>query len=381
MRLIHLADYGGSYPGSFIPMVRAVLERARGRGWEVEAVFSEVARERDWLGELRAEGYACSTAPAGRRELARTVARLATRGEPVILHTHFTAFDLAAARAARRDGAVIAYWHLHSELRPGAWWRGRNAIKFGLLSRSIEEILCVAPNILDQAKGRLAPRDRVALVPNAIDLARFPLVTPARRRTARAALGLPSEAPVLLHFGWDWQRKGGDVFLGAVASLGRRERWSGLVAVTVADREPAQTLARSLAVEDRVRVVAPSDNVAELYAAADVFVAPSRGEGHPFAVAEALASGLPVVASPLAGHELIARGTSGCQIVALASEPFAAAVDALLSRSVAEREQIGAQARRWVVEEMDLGAWSERMLARYDRALARRGTLAPVGAV
>lgn len=373
MRLIHLADYGGSYPGSFIPMVRAVLARARQRGWEVEAVFSEVARERTWLQELRAEGYACSTASTERRHLARTVSRLVAVNEPTILHTHFTAFDLAAARTARHDDEVIAYWHLHSELRREPWWRARNAIKLGLLSRGVEEILCVAPNILDQASRRMAPRDRVALVPNAIDLARFPLVTPAHRRAARTALGLPLEAPVLLHFGWDWQRKGGDVFLRTMASLARRARWSGLVGVTVADPEPARTLARSLGVADQVRVLGPSDDVAELYAAADVFVAPSRGEGHPFAVAESLATGLPVVASPIPGHEMIARGTSACQIVALDAEPIAAAIDALLSASASEREQIRETARGWVVAEMDLGPWSERILARYDRALARRG--------
>lgn len=374
MRLIHLADYGGTYPGSFIPMLRAVLDGGRKRGWEVEAVFSDVARERTWLSELRHEGFTCRLAPKGRKDLAQTVEEVAGTGGGgggTILHTHFTAFDLPAARAARRDRQVIAYWHLHSALRAGAWWQLRNAVKLGLLSRGVEEILCVAPNILDQARARLAPGDRLALVENAIDLTRFPLVSEERRREARANLGLRADAQVVLHFGWDWQRKGGDVFLQAVGSLLERGELDRLVAVTVAG-EQGVGAAERLGIAEHVRVVGPSDDVQALYAAADVFVAPSRGEGHPFAVAEALASGVPVVASPIPGHEMIAKAAAACRIAELDSRAFADGMLAALSLPATERERERLAARSWVVEEMDILAWSERMLERYDRALARR---------
>ncbi|HXC46475.1 MAG TPA: glycosyltransferase family 4 protein [Solirubrobacteraceae bacterium] len=371
MRLIHLADYGGAYPGSFIPMLRAVLDGGRRRGWEVEAVFSDVARDRAWLGELRDEGISCRLAPKRRRALAQTVEEVASAGGAAILHTHFTAFDLPAARAARRDRQVIAYWHLHSALRTGTWWQLRNAVKLGLLSRGVEEILCVAPNILDQARARLAPGDRLALVENAIDLTRFPLVSEERRREARASLGLPADAQVVLHFGWDWLRKGGDIFLQAVSLLLAHGELDRLVAVTVAD-EQAVSAAERLGIAEHVRVVKPSDDVQALYAAADVFAAPSRGEGHPFAVAEALASGLPVVASPIPGHEMIAKAAAACRIVELDSRAFADGVLAALSLPERERERERLAARSWVVEEMDIVAWSERMLKRYDRALALR---------
>jgi glycosyltransferase involved in cell wall biosynthesis len=372
MRLTHLADYGGIYPGSFIPMVRAVLDGGRRRGWDVEAVFSGVARDRAWLSELRQEGFACRLAPTGRGALAQMIEEIVAADEPVILHTHFTAFDLPAARAARRHHQVIAYWHLHSALRSGAWWQLRNAVKLGLLSKDVEEILCVAPNILDQARRRLAPRDRLVLVPNAIDLTRFPLVTPEQKREARAALALPADAHVALHFGWDWHRKGGDVFLRAIASLLRRANMGRVVAVTVADEQPGGALAGSLGIAEHVRALPPSDDVQTLYAAADVFVAPSRGEGHPFAVAEALASGLPVVASPIPGHEMIADATMGCRIAPLDAASFSDAIGEALTRAAADRERLRLAARDWAVDEMDIASWSERMLARYDRALARR---------
>lgn len=375
MRLIHLADYGGAYPGSFIPMVRAVLDGGRRRGWEVQAVFTDVARERAWLQELREEGLACRTVPSGRAAVARTVDELAASDEETILHTHFTAFDLAAARAARRHRHVLAYWHLHSALRAGPWWWVRNAAKLRLLSRGVEEMLCVAPNILEQARARLAPAERLALVPNAIDLTRFPLASDEDRRTARRALDLPADATVILHFGWDWRRKGGDVFLEAIAALPQRAGSGAgeLIAVTVADEQPARGLAGSLGIAERVRILAPSDNVAQLYAAADVFAAPSRGEGHPFAVAEALACGVPVVASPIPGHEMIASETERCRIAALEPSAIADAIAGWIARPAAEHERERVAAREWVVRELDILAWSERMLARYERTLSARG--------
>lgn len=371
-RLIHLADYGGTYPGSFIPMVRTVLDAARQRGWIVEAVFSRIARDRSWLGELQAEGFRCRLADTDRRKLPpELLDEITACDQPIILHTHFTSFDLAAAAAARRHSHVIAYWHLHSALRGAAWWQLRNCVKLGLLSTGVEEILCVAPNIFDQARRRLAPRERLTLVPNAIDLTRFPPVTPENRSHAREMLGLPQAAPVVLHFGWDWRRKGGDVFLEAIAAC-VRAGMDDLIGVTVAEPQPARALADSLKITDHVRTLASTDDVQTLYAAADVFAAPSRGEGHPFAVAEALASGLPVLASPIPGHEMIARGTDACRIVALDPRALAGAIEATLAERRVGRARDRRAARDWVLAEMDIRPWAERMLARYDMAVARR---------
>lgn len=372
--LVHLADYGGVYPGSFIPMVRSVLQLAGERGWTHQAVFSPVAAERPWLSELREQGLTCTVAPAGHGARRELVERLCsqTRG-PVILHSHFTAFDLLAAAAARRHRHVISYWHLHSALRPGPWWQARNIVKLALLSKGVEQMLCVAPNILEQASRRLAPKDRLALVPNAIELERFPPIAPERRRAARATLGLKDEEVVVLHFGWDWHRKGGDLLCHAIASL--REQHlepAGLIVLSAGAPDEALRLSQRLGIADHVRTLPPSEDVAGLYAAADLFVAPSRGEGHPFAVVEALASGLPVVASPIPGHQMIAENVSNCHLAESDAASLAKAIAHALSQPPDDRAAASKAAHQWAVTEMDIGAWSERMLARYDTALDRR---------
>ena len=118
MRLIHLAGYGGSYPGSFIPMLRAVMGAAARRAWECEAVFT----------------------PISRRELTGWVAdMLAEREGPAVLHTHFTHFDVAAAMAgARRDDTAVI-WHVHTPHLAGASAFARNYVKYAVFGRRTDQ--------------------------------------------------------------------------------------------------------------------------------------------------------------------------------------------------------------------------------------------------
>jgi glycosyltransferase involved in cell wall biosynthesis len=183
------------------------------------------------------------------------------------------------------------------------------------------------------------------------------------------------DATVILHFGWDWRRKGGDLLLGAIAALRQRMEIGHLVALTVADGDIVAQTARSLGIADHVRALPPTDDVAALYAAADLFAAPSRSEGHPFAVAEALSSGLPVIASPIPGHEMIAASMRTCTIAALDERAFADAIAAELALPAGERAALQAADQERIVQEMDIRAWSERMLRRYEQALQHRSLL------
>src|SRR5689334_10084323 len=169
VKLIHLADYGGPYAGSFVPMLRAVLGAGRAHGWEVEAVFSEVARGRPWLSELDSDGIPYRFASVDARD---PVSELMGGGR-TILHAHFSHFDLACARVGRRRHDAVVFWHVHSPLAPGLKACTRNAVRFRLLSRGVASILCVAPDLERAVLRRLGPRTRVEFFPNAIDTRRF----------------------------------------------------------------------------------------------------------------------------------------------------------------------------------------------------------------
>src|SRR5262245_6423486 len=55
VRVVHVADYGGAYTGSFIPLLRSAIAATRSAGWEAEALFAEEARGRGWLDVLEAD--------------------------------------------------------------------------------------------------------------------------------------------------------------------------------------------------------------------------------------------------------------------------------------------------------------------------------------
>ncbi len=354
MRLVQLAHYPAPYPGSFVPMLRAALAGARARGWDVEVVLGTDSRDCGWLADLEADGIPVRLVELdGRLRLRRQLSSLLDESPaPTILHTHFTAFDVPAALAAvRRDRAAVV-WHLHSPARADVVGRLRGFAKSGLAARFADRILCVSPDRAAAAIAQGAPRSRVRYFPNAIDASAFGPSSREEQTAARETLGLPADGPVLLHFGWDWERKGGDLFLDAVRTLAGRGRT--FTAVTVAGRAAPEL------------VTLPSGAaVRALYAAADVFVSPSRAEGMPFSILEALASGVPVAASDIPGQVAIADGLGACRVTPLDAHALAGAIESLLDRGPETVERDATEAAARVRAEYDLGPWAARLLDLY----------------
>jgi glycosyltransferase involved in cell wall biosynthesis len=355
MRVVHLARFGGPYPGSFIAMIRAMAEESARRGWSCEAVFDPVARDRPWYGELSGEMPVRAAPPGGRRELAGFVAGVLDESDgPTVLHTHFTGFDLPAAAAARGRANAAVVWHLHTRLADGPAQWARNVAKFAVLGRGADLIVAAGPDIGEQARKRFARR--VEVLPNAIDAARFGLADSAERARARAVLDLPPERPVVAHFGWDWEMKGGPLFLAAAQAL--RARGHDVVPLSVG----------ASVTDDGLVTRPPTDDVRSIYAAADVFVSSSEVEGGPYSVLEALCTGTPVVASPRA-NAMAAGVVDACRIAERTPDAFAEAIAATLDRPAAQAAAEREAARDWVLRERDLRPWSERMADLYRGAL------------
>jgi len=352
MHVAALADYGGPYAGSFVPVLAAVGREARSRGHTFEVVFTPVARDRPWLPEL--EGIPVSFS-SGRslRELASAVPRAD------VLHTHFTSFDVPALLAARGRARVI--WHVHTRMDPRLRVRAANAVKYGVLGRRVGRIVCVAPHIEAMVRRRLAPPARTMTILNAIDAGRFPLRTTERVAAAREALGIAPAERVLLHFGRLWHLKGGDVLLEAVRRLDEE-----VLVLTVAG-EDARRNARELGLDGAVRTLEPVTDVAALYTAADLFVSCSREEGMPYSLLEAAASGTGVVASDIPGQGQIAARLPGARVAALEPAALAAAIDALLGRTAVEARADGEAARAWVRSHADLAIGARRLVDVYEQ--------------
>src|SRR6185295_18528307 len=128
--------------------------------------------------------------------------------------------------------------------------------------------------------------------------------------------------------------------------------------------------AERLGVADRVQLLGDRSDVPDVLAALDVFVLPSRTEGMSNALLEAMAAGLPVVATAVGGNpEVVAPDGSGLLVPPDDPEAMAAAVARLLA-APAEAARLGAAARRRVEESFGARAMVRRLEAVYTALLA-----------
>ncbi|MBX2993078.1 MAG: glycosyltransferase family 4 protein [Bacteroidetes bacterium] len=124
----------------------------------------------------------------------------------------------------------------------------------------------------------------------------------AVRAEVRADLGLNNTARLLLTVGRLSRQKGYDILVPVIRDIARK--FPEVYFVWAGEGEERENLVRSLEVEgirDRVLLPGHRKDVSRLMQASDIFVFPTRFEGHPFALLEAMASGLPVVTSDASG--------------------------------------------------------------------------------
>jgi starch synthase len=178
------------------------------------------------------------------------------------------------------------------------------------------------------------PDAKIARVFNPLDIDAW---VPPARQDVRQALGYCEDAELVVWHGRvDLHRKGLDVLLDAWAKVVRARTDRNLQLLLVGNGPSAAELRVRLAVEERVRwideYVLDRVRLRHLLAAADVYAFPSRHEGFPVALVEALASGLPVVATDAPGVPDIFGGqrSFGVMVPRDDASAFAAALGGLL---------------------------------------------------
>ncbi len=114
----------------------------------------------------------------------------------------------------------------------------------------------------------------------------------------------------------------------------------------------------------------PDKKLPKLYQAADVFAFSTFYEHHPFAVLEALATGLPVVTTTVGGNaESIETGKNGLLVKPFDSKQFSDAILYLLEHPI-EAEEMGAKARKTIVDEYDWSIVVKQAMSVYEEALS-----------
>jgi UDP-glucose:(heptosyl)LPS alpha-1,3-glucosyltransferase len=253
------------------------------------------------------------------------------------------------------------------------WLFHLNVAVSGLLGRLAERvcfrlnnpqrIVCVSEGVAAEIREHFPDQaTRTIAIPNGVDTDAFaPDSRRAQAGAARAQLGIADERLVAIFVGSEWQRKGLEP---AIRALAHAPDWDLLV-VGAGDRERYEQLAEQLGVAHAVHWAGVSRDVAPLYQAADALVFPTSYEAFPLVALEAAASGLPLLATPVNGiRELLADGENGFLIDADPDD--IAARLRLLGADEALRERLGAAARAAALDY----SWA-KMVERHDALYER----------
>ena len=171
-------------------------------------------------------------------------------------------------------------------------------------------LVAVSRRLAEQLESHFKRKD-VTVIPNAVDTHKFTEATRmARRSASRKSLYFGENEFVLLLIGNDWKNKGLGALLRASALL--KDLPLRILVVGIDDPILFKSLIEELNMRDRLRFEAPSNDVMSFYAAADIYVGPSLEDSFGMPMLEALACGLPVIASANAGaSEMIRDGETG----------------------------------------------------------------------
>lgn len=323
--------------------------------------------------ELRATGAAVvHLGSRGLRDLSafRRLLRLARGARVELVHAHLTDAAIWGAGLARLTGCpLVATLHVEPGAAPrwtAPWLRER--VMAAALRRWAARVIAVSAAQRDGwlAAG-MAGRPPV-VVPNGVDLAVHPT---GEREVTRRELGIaPGDRVAIAVAALRGDEKGIDVLLRAMRRIAAGPVPARLLVVGSGAKESTfREMARALGVADHARFLGFRRDIPRLLGAADVFVLPSRRDALPTVLMEAMAAGLPVVASAVGGiPELVDAPATGRLVPPGDETALADALLELLERpSVAAA--LGGAGRRRAEERFGVDRWLASLGKVYASAL------------
>jgi L-malate glycosyltransferase len=300
-----------------------------------------------------------------------------------VVQTHLLgSLDFLVLATRDRHGPVVL-WTVHNalldlradQLPSGQRWtlgakRAAYRAAYRIGGRMADGFIAVSNDVgAAVARAYRPPRSRLFTIPNGVDVERFR--GHAEREAARAGLNLTPQARVIVVVAKLFAQKGHSVLLEALASTPLRPDDAVLFVGDGPERERLEHVAkqRDLAA---VRFLGNRPDVTRVLAASDLFVLPSLWEGLPMALLEGMATGLPVIATDVAGsRQVVVPGESGMLVAPGDPRALASAVTHLLEDDV-ERERLGRGALERVQAEFSAGRQAARHAEVYEASMTRR---------
>jgi glycosyltransferase involved in cell wall biosynthesis len=347
----------------------------RAIGYDTTLVHGRVGdREGEMRDLLPPDDAAVRFVPSLRRPLApgddwrafRQLSAILREVRPAIVHTHMAKAGLLGRLATlaynqtvgRAQRARIVHTY-HGHVLEGYFSAAMTAAVIQAergLARGSDALVAISPRIREELAGRyrIAPAEKFRVIPLGFDLAPFAAITDETRADARRRLNVPPKALVVSTVGRLTAIKHHELLLEAAREIAAAQpRAIFLIAGDGELRPSLEARAHALGLAERVRWLGWRRDLPTVYGATDVFVLTSRNEGTPVALIEAMAAGVPGVATAVGGvPDVLTDDSMGLLVPPDAAAAIAAAVIRLLSSEQARRE-MGRQARQAVLARYD----------------------------
>lgn len=303
--------------------------------------------------------------------------RLLKSERPEIVHTHTSKAGVLGRLAAWFAGVPLIVHTPHGHVFYGHFGPTRSwvflQIERGLAWITGWMIGLTAAERAEHLERGVGRRARFAVIPSGIDVDRFRKAR-VTGKVIPAWFGCPSSATVVGSIGWLTDVKGHRVLVDAVAALKKEYPELHLVIVGSGDqRDAVSSQAERAGIRDVLHLIGHRDEVDACLAGMDCFVLPSLNEGMGRALIEAMAAGLPVIASQVGGiPALIQDGRNGLLVPAGDSRALAEALRRVLSHPQWAGE-LGINAMRSIGTDYGVEAMVQAVEAIYREASIAHG--------
>ncbi len=289
IRCLVMASYFGPYGGNFIASLNALGRELNLRGHEVFFVFPKAVEQFEWAKEFVNITDKCSFldfAPHSVDNLRRIHKLIKLHKIDVVL-SRMSGWDIASRSSTR----CPVIWQMEMSVNNSSPERKiKNYVKYKLFGGKNTYHIAVSQPVSEQINGYRVP-NKCVTIPNAIDFARL---------SDNRAREIDNNVKNILMFGWSPYVKGLDIAISACKSI--ISNGESVRLLVSAQEQTYRYMENEFDIKpDWIKLLPPTDNVNSLYRQADIMLSASRMEGFPYSVAEAIYSGLPVVASDIPG--------------------------------------------------------------------------------
>lgn len=257
--------------------------------------------------------------------------------------------------------------------------RWKEIVHAFIVNSMATRIVAVSERTRQQSQEEGIRADKIMMIPNGI----VPVpVTQIDRKTVRAELGFAENDIFLLSVGRMVYQKAHEYLVAAMPTV-LKEMPNVKVGICGDGvlRADLEAQIRSLGLTENAKLFGMQANVTKFLAAADVFVLPSRWEGLPIALLEAMSAALPVIASRVEGvDQTVAHGVHGLLVLPGAPDELSKAI-LQLSAAPEQRRTMGEAGRARILERYTIDKMCDQYLKLFEQGLGERKTpLAKKGA-